>query len=290
MTQQPLHTNHLAVALVRAKLNTPEFWTLARKYATAPSGAARHAAEDAMLGYVAAAITPPASAGVDLGVLATSVGKLASWLEEHGFPSSASEVGILIDLIPLRVTAREHELLGALERLCTHEARTSAQIDSDWDYARNVLVSVAPTHGLPVVPAPEVAVVSREPFDFDEWFSEHSEGAQLRIGKDLRDFERAITEWADGRGPAAPATEAVGANEDDAEDARLWRYTQQKGYFSVGKPEGGRLDVAVGVQQPGQGVTEAIQGRGATLKEAIQDALSRANSPRPAAPRRPQAK
>lgn len=269
-------TNPLAMALVRGKINTPEFWLFARKYATAPAGAARHAAEEAMLEHLSEAITPTSSASADLGALAAGATNLAAWLEQNGFHANASEVRALVDLIPLRVTAREAELLEALGRLCTHESRTRAQIDADWDHARAVFTRAAPASAQVASSEPASSMPTREPFDFDEWFNEHSEGAQLRIGKDLRDFERAIHEWASRPATRArPQDESAQERISDQEAAVLWRYTRQDGYFSAGHPAGGSHDVSVGIQEEGASVNDSIQGRGPTLQAAVKDAVAR---------------
>lgn len=49
-------------------------------------------------------------------------------------------------------SAMTADLIDALQRLCTHEKRTSAQIDADWDYARAVLARASQ----PVAAAPAI--------------------------------------------------------------------------------------------------------------------------------------
>ena len=59
----------------------------------------------------------------------------------------------------------------------------------------------------------------------------------------------------------------------DAQDAKRWRYTQQKGYFYVRPTDYGDRYL-VGIQR-GRSVNASITGEGSTLAEAIDNALDR---------------
>lgn len=74
----------------------------------------------------------------------------------------------------------------------------------------------------------------------------------------------------------------------DAEDAARWRYTQQKGYFFIRPDADVDNNFSVGVLKHKEdprahysdyktqlGLNECIEGRGATLAEAIDNALSK---------------
>jgi hypothetical protein len=62
----------------------------------------------------------------------------------------------------------------------------------------------------------------RQSFDFDDWFNEHSEGAQLRIGKELCDFKTAIeTHYA-----AAPQSPSVKADLSASGLLKMWKQAE----------------------------------------------------------------
>jgi len=61
----------------------------------------------------------------------------------------------------------------------------------------------------------------------------------------------------------------------DTQDAARWRYTQREGYFSCGpcSTDGDWYGYSVGIQKKGDSVNLSVQGRGASLAEALDEAL-----------------